>query len=258
MLIKDIMQTNLITVDKDESLANVVELMKKHSITKFPVMDEGKFVGIVSDEEIVNKLGAIRQRMIPASSLKVSSVTIKEVRSVGPLTNLNEVVETCKKGKIGMLPILENGELQGILTRSDLLELVQSDKPLGEVIKKEIYSVLPDDRLVHARRIMIDRGVERLPVLGARTVIGIIGSMDIAMFLAYFKDHVPVRYQKARIKNLRVEDAMRGDVVVAEENQTAREAAKIMAKENIGCLPVVDTERKIRGIISRTDLIRLI
>jgi CBS domain-containing protein len=258
MKIKDIMQTNLVTVDKDESLAKIIELMKKHDITKFPVLEEGKFVGIVSDEEIVSKLGAIRQRRVLPSSLKVSSVTVKQVNSMESATDLRELVDLCKKKKVTIIPIIDGDELKGVLTKSDLLKLVKSKKQVKEIMKKEVYVVSPKDRLIHARRLMMDKGVERLPVLEAGKVVGIISSMDIAIFLAYFKDHVPVKYQKARLKNLKVEDAMKRDVTLVEEDITASEAAGIMESKNIGCLPVVDPNTQIKGIISRTDLIRLI
>jgi CBS domain-containing protein len=258
MKIKDIMQTNLITVDKDESLHKVIELMKKHDITKFPVLEKGKFVGIVSDEEILNKLGAIRQRRILPSSLRVSSATVKQIKSMTSATDLRELVDLGKKENVGMIPIIDGDELKGVLTKSDLLKLVKSKKPLKEIMKKEVYAVSPKDRVVHARRLMIDKGIERLPVLEVGKVVGIISSMDIAIFLAYFKNHVPVKYQKARLKNLEVGDAMKRDLILAEENMTASKAAEIMESKNVGCLPIVDQNNQIKGIISRTDLIRLI
>jgi CBS domain-containing protein len=258
MKIKDIMQTKLITVDKDESLDKVIELMKKHDITKFPVLEKGKFVGIVSDEEIVSKLGAKRQRRILPSSLKVSSAMVKQIKSMRSATDLRELVDLCKKESVATIPVIDGDELKGILTKSDLLKLVKSKKPLKEIMKREVYVVSPKDRLVHARRLMIDKGIERLPVLEVGKVVGIISSMDIAIFLAYFKDHVPVKYQKARLKNLRVEDAMKRDVILTGENMPASKAAEIMKSKNVGCLPIVSSDNKIKGIISRTDLIRLI
>ena len=49
--------------------------------------------------------------------------------------------------------------------QATLLRLVKSDAKLSSIMKKELRSVTPDERLVHARRLLLDHDIARLPVL---------------------------------------------------------------------------------------------
>jgi acetoin utilization protein AcuB len=75
MKVSDVMTKDIITVDKDVNLKHVLNIMKKHEITKIPVLENKKLVGMITDNIIVYKLGSIRKRGIPASRLHASSVT---------------------------------------------------------------------------------------------------------------------------------------------------------------------------------------
>ena len=60
MKVKEVMTKNVITVDKDVDLKYVLHLMKKHEITKIPVVEDKKLIGMVTDNIIAYKLGSIR------------------------------------------------------------------------------------------------------------------------------------------------------------------------------------------------------
>jgi predicted transcriptional regulator len=70
MKVREIMTTKIISVDKDDSLKRVLDLMKKYDITKIPVLEEKKFFGLVTDNVIAYKLGSIRKRRVTASRLR--------------------------------------------------------------------------------------------------------------------------------------------------------------------------------------------
>jgi len=253
---KDIMSKKVIGVDKDESIERVIHLMEKERITKFPVLEDGKLIGLVSDEEIVDKLGSVRTRTITPSALHVSSIMVRDFFSVSTEEEVSRMVERAKLGGIGIFPVLEDGRLAGVITKSDLLQLVKSDKKLGEIMVTPVKSVAPDDRVVHARRIMVDNGIERLPVLREGRVEGIIAAMDLALFLYEFRMRVENKYQQARLDGLLVDHAMKRDIEKASKNMSAKEAAALMQRENVGCLPIVDDSGKIEGMVTRTDLIK--
>ncbi|RLG28851.1 hypothetical protein DRN98_09070, partial [Methanosarcinales archaeon] len=48
MKVKDVMTTEVISVDKDVDLRYVLKVMKKHNITKIPVVEEKKLVGVIT------------------------------------------------------------------------------------------------------------------------------------------------------------------------------------------------------------------
>jgi len=122
---------------------------------------------------------------------------------------------------------------------------------------KNLHFVSPDDRVVHARRIMIDQNIARLPVVDKGKLVGMISDTEIAFALADLKKSLPLGRQKHRLDELLVEDVMKTPVVWTESKITISEAAKIMLNKNLGALPVIDNG-KLVGIISRTDLLNTI
>ena len=257
MKVRDFMTKDVITIDKDVNLNHVLNLMKKYEITKIPVVENKKLIGIVSDNIIAYKLGSIRKRGVPASRLHASSVTDKDIECISPDTEIKTILKDVGKPGPTMLCVVENDSLVGVITKADLLQLVDSKKQVREIMKKNLHFVSPDDRVVHARRIMIDQNIARLPVVDKGKLVGMISDTEIAFALADLKKSLPLGRQKHRLDELLVEDVMKTPVVWTESKITISEAAKIMLNKNLGALPVIDNG-KLVGIISRTDLLNTI
>jgi len=257
MKVKDVMTENVIFVDKDVDLSYVLKLMKKHEITKIPVVEEKKLIGIITDNKIAVKLGSIRNRGIPASRLHASSVTEKNIEIISPDAELKTILKTVGEPGPTMLSVIEEGKLIGVITKADLLPLVKSEKKVKEIMHENIHSVSPDDRIIHARRRMIDENVARLPVMNNGNLIGIISDNEIVFALAELKRSFPLGKQKHRLEELLVNDAMKTTVIWADANISVEDAAKIMMKNNIGFLPLMEN-KKVVGIITRTDLLKTI
>lgn len=257
MKIKEIMTTKIISVDKDDSLKLVLDLMKKHDITKIPVLEEKKFFGLATDNVIAYKLGSIRKRGITASRLHASSVTEKEVLVVSPDEDVKNILKTVGEPGPTMLPVVENDKLVGVVTKADLLPLVKSKNQLHSIMQKKVHAVSIDDRIVHARRIMITENVARLPVLEEKRLVGIISDIEIAHAFASLKKAFSLGRQKHHLDELLVKDVMRSPVVWTNPSMSIFDAAQLMMKQNIGALPLIENE-KLVGMVTRTDLLRSI
>jgi CBS domain-containing protein len=257
MKVKDVMTKDVITVDKDVNLKYVLNLMKKHEITKIPVVEEKKLIGMVTDNIIAYKLGSIRKRGVPASRLHASSVTDKDIECISPETEVKTVLKKVGKPGPTMLCVKDNDNLLGVLTKADLLPLVKSKKQLREIMNRKIHTVSSDDRVIHARRIMIDEDIARLPVVDQGKLVGMISDNEITFALAKIKRSFPLGRQRRRLDELLVEDVMKTPVIWTQPNMTAETAASVMLKKNVGVLPIVENG-KIIGIVSRTDLLKTI
>ena len=257
MNVKEVMTSEIISVDKDVDLKYVMKLMKKHDITKIPILEEKKLVGLVTDNEIAKKLGAIRNRGVPAARLHASSVMEKDIDIVYPDDHLSKIL--AKVGEPGptMLMVMEDDDLIGVITKADLLPLVTSTQAIGEIMHTEIHSVSPDDRVIHARRRMIDEDIARLPVINNGLLIGMISDIDIAFSLAKIKKLFPLGKQKHQLDELLVNDVMKTPVISAESEKTVKEIAELMIEHQIGSIPITEN-KKIAGIVSRTDLLKTI
>jgi CBS domain-containing protein len=257
MKVSDVMTKDIITVDKDVNLKHVLNIMKKHEITKIPVLDNKKLVGMITDNIIVYKLGSIRKRGIPASRLHASSVTDKEIDCISPDTEVKTILKKVGKPGPTMLCIKENDNLVGIITKADLLHLVESKKQIREIMNKKLHTVSSDDRVIHARRIMIDKDIARLPVINQGTLVGMISDNEISFALAKIKRSFPMGKQKHRLEELLVKNVMKTPAIWIDPHMIVTDVANIMLKKNIGALPIIENGKLI-GIVSRTDLLNTI
>lgn len=254
MIVRDVMSTDLVTVDKDRSLKDVLDLMAKHKVTKIPVVDGGDLKGIITDGKIADKLGQAHNKGLQTSRLRASSVMEKDFVMAHPDENLENLLADVGKPGLTMIPVVQGKKLVGVVTKADLLRLVKSDAQLQTIMKTQLKSVAPSERLVHARRLLLDNDIARLPVLENGKVTGIIAEHEIAGAFAGFKQ-ADAHVQKASVRDLEVGPYMRRKVITAKPTMTAREAAKSMLDANVGALPVVDNAGTVQGIVTRTDLI---
>jgi CBS domain-containing protein len=257
MKVKEIMTKDIIYVDKDQDLQYVLDLMKKHDVTKIPVLDNKKLIGIVTDNIIAYKLGSIRKRDISTSRLHASSVTEKQINVISPNDDVKKILKTVGRPGPTMLPVVENDKLVGVVTKADLLGLVRSKKLLKDLMKKEVTSVSPDDRIIHARRKMIDEDVARIPVIKDGKLVGIISDFEIACAFATLKKSISLGHQKHQLDEMLVVDVMKSPVIWTTSALTSADAAKLMIKYDIGALPILQ-DNMLVGIITRTDLLKTI
>lgn len=258
MKVNEVMTTEIISVDKDEDLSHVLTLMKKHDISKIPVLDNKKFVGIITDSMIAYKLGSIRKREITASRLHASSVVEKEIPIVSSDEDLHTILGMVGDPGPTMLPVIESdGHLVGILTKADMLHLVDSSDPASKIMRKNLSVVAPDDRVIHARRIMVDEHIARLPVVQDGLLVGIISDMEIAFAFAKLKESYSIGRQKHHLEELLVQEVMKSPVIWTTKTVTVADAAKLMLKHDIGALPILEDD-KLVGIITRTDVLKTV
>lgn len=258
MKAKELMSREVVAVDKDDRLETVLTLMQKHRVSKLVVQDKGKIVGIVTDGDVADELGAIKNKGVPPSHLHASSAMRRSFERVTPEADLPQVLKALMADDVGLLPVCHDSSCVGVVTGSDLLKLVRSAQPVSEVMtSKDLHVVHPTDRVIHARRLMLDAGVERLPVLDHGKLVGIVGEGDIAQGLARFKTTVRDNHQPAALQRFLVEDVMQRTVVTTAPDAPANEAARLMLKEDVGSLPVLRGDRLV-GMLTRTDLLKLV
>lgn len=266
MQIKHLMSEDLITIDKDQNLSDALKLLYKNNISRLIVLNTNKnnqkeLVGIISEKDIADKLGSSKYENIPSSRIHVSSVMIKDVISASETMDQKEVVDLMLENDIGSLPILKDQTLVGIVSKSDFITLANGkafEKILvGDVMSYDIISVSPNERLVHARRLINDNKVGRLSVIVDEKLVGMITSKDLIRALIDFKKKVPEKYQKAQIKDVYVEDVMSDKPLCVYQDTTIAEVADMMMDTGYKGFPVV-VENNIGGIITQTDILRLI
>ena len=261
MQIKNLMSTSLITIDKDQNLSDALKLLRKNKISRLPVLNNKELVGIISERDIAKKLGSSKYESMPASRLHVSSVMVKDIISVPQSMRLAEVAKIMLENGIGSVPIMDGDKMIGIVSKADFVTLAIDGEYekicTKEIMTKDVLSVSPSERLVHARRVSIDNKVGRLPVMDDENLVGMITSKDLMRAFIDFRKHVPEKYQKSQIKEVLVENIMSTNPCVVSKDTPICEVSKIMMKTGFNGLPVVEDD-KVIGIITQTDILRLI
>ena len=129
MTVGDRMTRYPVTVSRDDTLAQAQEKLRSGGFRQIPVVEDRRLIGILSDRDI-------RRHGRHSIAAKVQSAMTSELITVSPRMPLEEAARLLLIHKIGALPVLDENELVGIISTSDILqafvELVasknQSDK----------------------------------------------------------------------------------------------------------------------------------
>jgi len=257
--VSEIMTEEVIKIDKDQRISYALELMEKNSISHLITVDDGKLVGIISITDIADLLGKRRTGSISPSRLHVSSGMSIEPITVTPNTNIAEAAKIMLSNKISSLPVVEDGDLLGIFSKSDFLkccndtESVYVDQLMSERSKRPVV-IGSADRIIRARSMMLKRGFSFLPVVDRGRIIGAIDSRMIAFVLARFKTKTRPEHQDEAIKHLLVEQVMIKDPKNLEMDMSLSKATKIMRSQTLKGLPALDSEDKLSGVLTQTDI----
>ena len=129
---------------------------------------------------------------------------------------------------------------------------------VAEVMEKSPIIVSPLDRVSHARHLIIDQNVGRLPVIENGKVVGIIAEDDIVFAMRSFRDLVADNQQDSRIRNLLVGDIMTRGVISVYTNTPLSEAVQTMLENDVGGVPVLNLEEELVGFLARRNIINTI
>jgi|YelNatPaOPRAMG01_1025707.scaffolds.fasta_scaffold00164_3 acetoin utilization protein AcuB len=117
MKVSEWMTKDVISITKDRSIQECVNLMKRHSIRHLPVVEDGKLVGLVTE-------GDLRQIFLASliEDLTIKDVMISDPITVSPDTEIEDAAKVIFYNKIGGLPVVdEEDRLLGIITVADIL-----------------------------------------------------------------------------------------------------------------------------------------
>jgi len=129
--VRDLMTRSVRTLGRNDKLSTADSLMQSERIRHLPVLDEaGRLVGIVSQRDLffsalVQALGygsTTHDRML--NRILVKEVMIENVVTTTPETLVTDAARIMVDRKIGCLPVIEDEQLIGILSESDIVSAV--------------------------------------------------------------------------------------------------------------------------------------
>ncbi|MDT8357819.1 MAG: CBS domain-containing protein [Methanomicrobiaceae archaeon] len=149
MKIKDVMTRSPVVISVHAKVREAAALLREHHVGGLPVMDGEKVVGMVTESDILSLLnpGGIsndlwlpsplevievpirelynwertREALSDIGDAEVSSIMSRDVISITAGADIEEGAAVMLREEIGRLPVIEDGKLVGIVTRSDLV-----------------------------------------------------------------------------------------------------------------------------------------
>ena len=115
--LRDVMKNRVESVAADELAQTAWERMRARRIRHLVVLDGKEVVGVISDRDLIGR-GRLRRNE------KVGDIMASPVIAGHPEMTLRQAANQMKGRSVGCLPVVEEGELIGILTVADILDLV--------------------------------------------------------------------------------------------------------------------------------------
>lgn len=125
------------TIPSECSVRRAAETMRAQAVGSLVVLDNGKPVGIVTDRDLLERVVAIGHE--PASTA-IDEVMSEPLRVASPEDPLDQIVEIMSSFGVRRVPIVEEGELVGIVTLDDILAGIAEElRDLAEGTRREVH-----------------------------------------------------------------------------------------------------------------------
>lgn len=132
------------------------------------------------------------------------------------------------------------------------------------ISSQDVVTVQPTTPVIEAVKTMVNRGFRRLPVVDAGTyrLKGVVTSKDIVDFLGGGTRYLIVKNKYhgnlLAAVNGSISEIMEENVITLNEKDSLKDALNTMLKENVGGIPIIDDDQRVKAIISEKDFVFLI
>ncbi len=276
MLVKDIMSENVYHIHVPGNRANAMELMREKNVSGLPVVKNGtnKLVGILTRSDLVKN----------PDEEQIALIMTRDIITVNPDDDIKDAAEIMVKYDIRRIPVVEDGELVGLVTASDIINKalwkLDVKDPVEDYMIKNIPTTWERTPLNIAFEVMtyfnlkvllaLNKDgklsgiltetdfIEESEIISERTVhntsVGTEGdkwSWDSKNVLYVIKNHL-------KFSDKEVKDVAATDLVIVTTKTSVKECANKMRQRSIEQVPVIDVEGELVGLVRATDLIKAI
>jgi CBS domain-containing protein len=278
MRLDKLMNISIFSVAPDDSLDKAICLMDEHHIHHLPVLEGTHLVGMLSDRDLLISVGwklECERRTSPkehvVGPMRVGDIMSKPVLYLSPENEVHSAAHLMAAGKFHAMPIVAGRRLLGMVTSTDLLMAYceqRSHATVNPLLRDEVrthmltnlVTIGPKKSLHNAARIMHEAQIRHLPVTSGNTLIGIVTDRDVRR--AYGTEMIEDEKAQAIGQFYMGMTAVLAIMTprphsILEETLIVDAIAK-MVEHRIGSLPVTRHGDELVGLITDTDVLRLI
>jgi CBS domain-containing protein len=209
MKAQDVMVRDVLTVEPDADVSEAIKILAEHDISALPVVDSGgNLVGILSEADLLCRAegnghrhrwwvealtpaGKLAAEFAKAHGRKVSELMSRDVISTAVDTPVSEIAALLERHRIKRVPIVTDGKVVGIVSRSNLIQALASSKPMDSkrqsdrTIRLELLDRLEQQKWTDfgSRNVIVENGVVHL--------WGLVGSESERQALIALAQEVP-------------------------------------------------------------------
>jgi CBS domain-containing protein len=270
-IVRNWMTSPVVTITPETHPSDARRIMNAENIRALPVVKANRLVGIITRRGLLrldpsSLDGSDLNRPANLHRAAIGDIMTANPLTVLPTTLVPKAARILLENKITTLPVLDESRiLVGIFTSSDIFRCILSELPLikpeilvQEYMTSEVIKIDPDTSLLECHRLMGTERIRALPVLEDDKLVGLVTRTDLM-------SSDPSRYTSTnnqemslRILTQPAEQIMSRGLTVISLDAPITEAARLMLDNKIHCLPVLNAEKKLAGIITESDLFRLV
>ena len=138
MAVKDFMTRKVVYISPDTTVAHAADLMREQGLHRLPVIENDQLVGLVTEGTIAEASPSkatslsIYEMNYLLNKTKVKDVMIRDVITVSGYASLEDATYLMLKNKIGILPVVDNQQVYGVITDRDVFQAFLEIAGYGE------------------------------------------------------------------------------------------------------------------------------
>ena len=212
MAVKDFMTRKVVYISPDTTIAHAADIMRDQKLHRLPVIENDKLVGLVTEGTIAEASPSkatslsIYEMNYLLNKTKVKDVMIHDVVTISQYASLEDATYLMLKNKIGILPVVDNEQVYGIITDRDIFKAFLEVSGYGEKgVRMRFVTADEDGVLSHIIALVVDENLNisntvNIPRKDGKVVIEvqIDGDIDLVSLKSKFEAH-----------NIKVEDITR-------------------------------------------------
>ena len=203
MAVKDFMTRKVVYISPDTTIAHAADMMREQKLHRLPVIENDQLVGLVTEGTIAEASPSkatslsIYEMNYLLNKTKVGDVMIRDVVTISQFASLEDATYLMLKNKIGILPVVDNEQLYGVITDRDIFKAFLEVSGYGEegvrlrfVTENKVGVLEQIIRLLVEENLNISNTVN-IPRKDGKVVIEVqlAGDIDMELLKKKFEEH---------------------------------------------------------------------
>lgn len=203
MAVKDFMTRKVVYISPDTTIAHAADIMRDQKLHRLPVIENDKLVGLVTEGTIAEASPSkatslsIYEMNYLLNKTKVKDVMIHDVITVSKYDSLEDATYLMLKNKIGILPVVDNEQVYGVITDRDIFKAFLEVSGYGEEgvrmrfvtedkvgVLAKIVTLIVEENLNISNTVNIPRKDGKIVI-----EVQIDGNVDMTALKAKFEEH---------------------------------------------------------------------